>query len=364
LDLEVGLHALITAGGTAEPIDDVRVVTNSSTGRFGAAIANALVARGVEVTLLASHALMGHPEWVDPRVKRVGFGSFLDLRAALIEQTQSPPDLLFMAAAVADYSPVPTHGKIRSDAEEITIRMRRNPKLLPTLREQCGENTFLVGFKLLSGVTRAELVAVADRQRVKGHLDLTVANDLATFTPNRHPVVLVEANRTTDFSSSKAGTAAFLVDHVLGHVVQKNPDVRRGASATLFNRSTQQVLVGRRLKGAFLHQWCVPGGQVEPGESPLDAARRELREEVGLHAPSRPLGRIDVRVADTPDWHVSGFVFAIDGSPPPVTSSEFEPVWMPLNDALALQPMVLGADTVLTWIRDHLADSSNGRVGH
>ena len=57
------MRAVITAGGTREPIDDVRVVTNLSTGRFGAHIANALVARGVDVTLLASHALMLQPGW-------------------------------------------------------------------------------------------------------------------------------------------------------------------------------------------------------------------------------------------------------------------------------------------------------------
>ncbi|MFT4624445.1 MAG: phosphopantothenoylcysteine decarboxylase/phosphopantothenate--cysteine ligase, partial [Myxococcota bacterium] len=98
--------AVITAGGTSEPIDDVRVVTNLSTGRFGAQLANALAEAGVRVTLLASHALASHPEWVHPEVDLVPFGAFTDLRRALHAACDDRPDLVLMAAAVSDYAPV------------------------------------------------------------------------------------------------------------------------------------------------------------------------------------------------------------------------------------------------------------------
>ncbi|MCB9677052.1 MAG: NUDIX domain-containing protein [Alphaproteobacteria bacterium] len=210
------MKALITAGGTSEPIDDVRVVTNLSKGRFGASIANALVARGVEVTLLASRALMEQPGWVDPRVERVPFGSFAELDRALTAHTATPPDLLFMAAAVSDYSPIPADGKIRSTDDELVIRMRRNPKLLAGLRERCGRQTTLVGFKLLSGVSNDELVRVARAQLQKCRLDLTVANDLQTFGPGLHPVVLVTPEGgAIPRSGDKDAVAAALVDFVL-----------------------------------------------------------------------------------------------------------------------------------------------------
>lgn len=185
------LRALVTAGGTREPIDDVRVVTNLSRGRFGAAIARALAARGVEVTLLASRDL------IESRVDLSGltvveFSSFHDLAAALDRTVgAAPPDLLFMAAAVSDFSPVPQPGKVRSDQDEWVVRLRRNPKLLGSLREKCGVATFLVGFKLLSGSTPAELVRAAQEQVRRDRLNLTVANDLSRLNERDHPILLI-----------------------------------------------------------------------------------------------------------------------------------------------------------------------------
>lgn len=356
------MHALITAGGTSEPIDDVRVITNSSTGRFGAALANALVERGVRVTLLASKALMQRPEWVDPRVERVPFGSFSDLSAALDEHTATPPDLLFMAAAVSDYSPVPFDGKMPSKAEEVTLTLRRNPKLLGRLRERCGPQTWLVGFKLLSGVDRATLIGVADRQRQGAGLDMTVANDLQSFAPGLHPIVVVQPDRVTDHHGSKASSAARVADLALAGVLARQPHLAEGASIALYDWRSSAVLIGRRLRGAFLHQWCVPGGRVEPDELPIHAARRELREEVGVVVEGPPVGRVNVVIPDDPPWFVSGFVYEVHGRPPAHASAEFDPEWVPLAEALERTPMALGADAVLRWIHRELADSPDGRV--
>lgn len=211
------LRALVTAGGTREPIDDVRFVTNLSRGRFGAAIARALAARGVETTVLGSDELLRTPHAVPAGVRSVPFSSFADLARELDGLVSgSPPDLLFMAAAVSDYSPVRVDGKISSAADEIVVRMRRNPKLLAALRERCGVGTFLVGFKLLSGVPRADLVATALRQVQNDRLNLTVANDLADLTEMEHPVVLVTPEGgAIPMTGSRAAVAERLVDFVL-----------------------------------------------------------------------------------------------------------------------------------------------------
>ena len=126
------MRAVVTAGGTSEPIDDVRVITNLSTGRFGAAIANALAELGIDVTLLASSALASHPDWVDARVRVVPFHSFADLDQELTEALKEPAEFVFMAAAVSDYSPAPSQGKISSRANELTLHLTKNPKLLST----------------------------------------------------------------------------------------------------------------------------------------------------------------------------------------------------------------------------------------
>ena len=213
----MSLRAVVTAGGTSEPIDDVRVVTNLSTGRMGAALAAALAERGVDVTLIASRSLASHPEWIDPRVRVLPFGSTAELATALREATASPPDLLFMAAAVSDYAPVAVDGKLSSHDDELLVRMTRTDKLLPTLRARCGPATTLCGFKLLSGVTPERLVQVAQAQIAGAHLDLCLANDLQELGPGRHPAWIVpRTGAPIRVEGTKAQTAAALAEQALG----------------------------------------------------------------------------------------------------------------------------------------------------
>lgn len=180
------IRALITAGGTTEPIDDVRGVTNVSTGRFGAALARALHARGVEVTVIGSAMALTEP--LPPDVRRVPFRTAADLAARL--HAEPAPHLLLMAAAVSDYAPVAAAGKLRSDADALDVHLERVPKILPGLRARFPDAT-IVGFKLLSGVPPEALHAAARRQRTEAHVDLVVANDLAELRDGQHPVWLV-----------------------------------------------------------------------------------------------------------------------------------------------------------------------------
>ncbi len=212
----MSFRALVTAGGTSEPIDDVRVITNRSTGRLGAAIAGALVDRGVEVTLLAANALAERPEWLDPRVEVRRFGSFDELQTALMDACGIPPDLLFMAAAVADYSPERQPGKIDSSAEHHTLTLLRNPKLLAGLREVCGPQTVLVGFKLTSGLDPVKLHHLAKDQIQNHRLDACVANDLSELTGENHPLWWIPSGgKPKRFLGSKKDTASGLVEEAL-----------------------------------------------------------------------------------------------------------------------------------------------------
>ena len=209
------MRAVVTAGGTSEPIDDVRVITNLSTGRFGVSLASALARRGIEVTLLAGRRVPR--EALDLRVRVVPFGSFADLAARMEEALATPPDLWFMAAAVSDYAPVRASGKVRSDLERISIELVRNPKLLATLRGRCGPGTRLVGFKLLSGVTSEELRAVGRAQLAHNGLDWCVANDLQELGGPEHPVWLLGADGAEHRLRGPRDTvASAIVERVLG----------------------------------------------------------------------------------------------------------------------------------------------------
>lgn len=184
------LSAVVTAGGTREPIDDVRSITNFSTGRFGHSLAQQLVDSGFDVTIICPRET---PFVAGGAIESATYLPLTD--TANLQQTlaeQESPHLVFHAAAVSDYRPkAPVEGKIRSDEETMVIELERTPKILAGLRELYGVETFLVGFKLLSGVSRQELVDAALAQTKRNRLNLTVANDLQYLHDGRHPVVLV-----------------------------------------------------------------------------------------------------------------------------------------------------------------------------
>ena len=211
----MSIKVLITAGGTCEAIDDVRIfemrevvgnltslshleVANISKGGFGKRIAEEFTLQGAEVTLLCRWDLI--KSITDPSIKTVPFRSFEDLQReifALLEKKNF--DIILMAAAVSDYSPVKVEGKISSDSDEFNLKFKRNPKLLSELREKSGSNTMIVGFKLLSGVPEETLINVARKQNSRASLDFTVANDMKKidWVSKRHPIILVGAKGNT-----------------------------------------------------------------------------------------------------------------------------------------------------------------------
>jgi len=178
---------VITTGGTAEPIDDVRYVTNFSTGKFGHKIARALANLDYQVEMLTARSSM----WLSGHygVSMIPFTSAESLRTEILRREN--PDVIIMAAAVSDYTPVKTEGKISSDQDELIIRMVRTPKILAELRDKFGSETFIVGFKLLSGSTRVKLIQVARKQLVDNRLNLVVANDLSRIKNGMHPIIII-----------------------------------------------------------------------------------------------------------------------------------------------------------------------------
>jgi phosphopantothenoylcysteine synthetase/decarboxylase len=199
------MKILVTAGNTTTPIDRVRVITNVFTGRTGAAIACEAATRGHAVTLLTSHPeTLPEPGGVTVKPYR----SFDDL-AALLEQevTTGGYDAIVQAAAISDYlvkavyqtewctrfeeiegrwygevDPPQlqklTGGKIKSNRDELWVRLVKAPKLIDRVRQPWGFTGVLVKFKLEVGLDDVELLTVADESRQHSGADLVVANTL------------------------------------------------------------------------------------------------------------------------------------------------------------------------------------------
>lgn len=245
------IRVLITAGGTREAIDDVRVVSNLSTGRFGIAIAKAFADLGCATTLLGStkvNAVFKRGQ-LDPRLEFIPFDSFQDLKTKLEKQSQRSYDYVLMAAAVSDYTPIRHTGKMSSSPETTTITMTKNPKLLSSLSERFGEECSVIGFKLLSGVSREELVSVARNQLLKAKLLMTVANDLSELSENAHPVMLVEADKETRLTGHRNDVAPQIARILCERLGQGQESIRK----TLFipEDSDSQVFKKGQSEGEY-----------------------------------------------------------------------------------------------------------------
>jgi phosphopantothenoylcysteine decarboxylase/phosphopantothenate--cysteine ligase len=177
-----GRRIVITAGGTEEPIDAVRILANRSSGRQGIALAEAARDRGADVTLIAARVNVPLPEGVT--IVRAMSVDALDaaLRTALLPAPNgtavTPADALIATAAVSDFRVAggPSAEKLRRDGE-ITLRLTPTPDLLAGVAQALGprasRQTLLVGFSAEASATPR-----AREKLEKKDLDLIVANDV------------------------------------------------------------------------------------------------------------------------------------------------------------------------------------------
>lgn len=137
-----GQRVLITSGPTQEPIDDVRFLSNRSSGKMGAALARAAVLLGAEVTVVTGPTSVPFP--LDAKVIRVRTAEEMLFAASHHLEGQ---DWIVGAAAVADYRPAnPTKGKIRRVTEGLSLEFVANPDIIATLARQITPKQKVVGF--------------------------------------------------------------------------------------------------------------------------------------------------------------------------------------------------------------------------
>ncbi len=187
-----GRRVLVTAGGTLEPLDPVRVLTNHSSGRQGWALARVAALRGAEVTLVA-----GRSELPDPSgVRTVRVGSALQMRQAVLDHLEGV-EAVVMAAAVADHRPaVVADRKLKKqpDDEARTLALVENPDILAGLAADHAQGRVLVGFAAETGDDSGDVLHHARAKLAAKGVDLLVVNDVsggATFgSPDNEAVVL------------------------------------------------------------------------------------------------------------------------------------------------------------------------------
>lgn len=194
----LGKHVLITSGGTIEPIDSVRAITNSSTGETGALIADCYLNAGYDVTLIASERSVLPQQRTGLSI--IEFKTFSDLSQRLQEKlSEQSFDVVVHAAAVADFSIAGGSSKKKLDSDSnLTLQLKRNPKLIDSLRLWAhgkSPGVKIIGFKLTN---RDAIQQATEKLFAHSSVDYVVANAIedlphwTLFDPELRPIAAGE----------------------------------------------------------------------------------------------------------------------------------------------------------------------------
>lgn len=228
---------VITAGGTSEKIDNVRKITNSSSGKLGMTIANHLLKENEDLMIYyicSKNSLRP----IDERVKIIEIDGTIDLKSKIENLLLNEKiDYFIHSMAVSDYMTdyvttierikqsvkntnnideafsnieIINGTKISSYEDNLVIVLKPTPKIISIIKD-LSPSTYLVGFKLLDGVSKEELIEVAKKLRDKNRCDLVVANDLSIIRNGEHIAYIIDKNDEIEESRGKDDIAKKLV---------------------------------------------------------------------------------------------------------------------------------------------------------
>ena len=230
---------VITAGGTSEKIDNVRKITNSSTGKLGKVIANELIREvpDIKIYYVCSKSSL-RP--INKSIEIIEIDGVLDLKEKVENLLKNNKiDYFIHSMAVSDYmvdyvttaqklaSEIDSsdhntldtitkfnngfnENKISSHKNNLIIKLKRAPKIISIIKK-ISPKTFLVGFKLLDGVTKDKLINTAKKLRDKNKCDLVVANDLSNIRNGNHIAYIIDNQNIIITANDKIDIAKNLV---------------------------------------------------------------------------------------------------------------------------------------------------------
>lgn len=249
------MNILITAGGTSEKIDNVRSITNHSTGRLGKAIGETFLTQGHTVTYVTTpQAVRPDPE---KNIRLIEIETTKELETTLLKLFQQEQyDSIIHSMAVSDFTTettfsedlfieklaakltqnehltdlseltemlylsldelgktVQSEKKIPSRTDRLLLFLKKNPKIIAMLKEQ-QPNAILVGFKLLVGVSEEELIRVGRSILNKNHCDFVLANDLEQIHGAQHQGYLIDSAGNFERAQTKSDIAQLIVKKV------------------------------------------------------------------------------------------------------------------------------------------------------
>ena len=205
------MRVLVTAGGTEEDIDGVRVLANKSSGKMGVALAEECAARGASVVFVHGNMSVPVPKCIESAIYARTTGDMLKACEREFENCQAA----IMAAAPADYKPkVKPLGKLK--ASEVTLQLEKNPDIAATLGARKGDRKLIV-----FAAETDDILKNAKAKLCSKHADAVVANDVtlegAGFDADTNIATIIRADGAVFESGkvSKRQLAALILDKTL-----------------------------------------------------------------------------------------------------------------------------------------------------
>lgn len=216
-----GLRVLVSAGGTREPLDPVRFLGNTSSGKQGVALAAAAARRGAAVSLVAANLADSVAAALPAGVETARVGTAAELAQAMAARAGAA-DVIAMAAAVADFRPaVRAEEKLKRDGRDrLTLELVANPDILAALLAGRAQGQTIVGFAAETGDAAATALERASAKARRKGADLTVANSVAggaVFGSDQNDAVLLDRDGGVigRVAGSKTAVAEAVLDAVL-----------------------------------------------------------------------------------------------------------------------------------------------------
>jgi phosphopantothenate--cysteine ligase len=225
-------YVLITAGNSSEPIDSVRSITNTASGKLGSLIADVFTEKGAGVIYVCGKNAI---KPTLPTHQTITVEGVSELYCTITELSKKYRfDCIIHSMAVSDYTVKgvlsyeelseailqganprisTTPGKLSSDLSDPVILLEKAPKVIGEFK-RLQPQALLVGFKLLVGVTEQELYAAAIKLMQKNNCDFICANDLNHINQDKHEAILISADGQSIRLSTKEEIA-----HTIGNKV-------------------------------------------------------------------------------------------------------------------------------------------------
>ena len=209
-----GKKVMVTAGPTQESLDPVRFLTNHSTGKMGYAIARMAALRGAQVTLISGPVNLAPL----PFVQMVPVTSAADMFAAVQAHAQEA-DLIFMAAAIADYTPATyVDNKIKKKDGDLSIPLNRTQDILAWLGQNRKAEQVICGFSMET----ENLLENSRAKLTKKNADMICANNLkvegAGFGVDTNVITVITQESITELPLQSKNSAANEILTIAAHL--------------------------------------------------------------------------------------------------------------------------------------------------